>query len=156
MKYVMWKAVMTRTGPNDAWHIIWASSKFFSFLFLVSLILTTIYRWKMWPGKQQWQEQAQTMCHALFGLFISWFHHKWHQEVRGEMAGQGGYCLHHHPYYWKRLEAQMRLEPLVCFLFYIPPPPGEGSYPCGWHTNVNWRLDCSCKAFIPNIISTLS
>ena len=87
---------------------------FFLSLFLVSLILTTIYRWKMWPGKWWWQEQAQTMRHALLGPFISWFHHERHQEVRGEMTGQGGYHLHHHPCYWKRLKAHLRLE---CFLF---------------------------------------
>ena len=117
IKYVTWKAVTTRTGPNDAWHIVWAISKFFLSLFLVSLILTTIYRWKMWPGKWRWQEQAQITHHALFGPFISQFHHERHQEVRGEMTGQGGYHLHHHPYYRKRLEVHLHLEPLVCFLF---------------------------------------
>ena len=35
----------------------------------------------------------------------------------GETTGQGGYHLHHHPYYRKRLEAHLRLEPLVYFLF---------------------------------------
>ena len=149
IKYTMWKAVTTRTGPNDAWHIVWAISKFFLSLFLVSLILTTIYRWKMWPGKWRWQEQAQTTCHALFGPFISQFHHEQHQEARGEMTGQGGYHLHTiTPITEKGLRCKCTSSLWYVFFFCISPPPGKGSYPCSWHTDVNWHLDCSREAFI--------
>ena len=40
------------------------------------------------------------------------------------------------------------------FFFYTFHHQEKGrSYPCVWHTDINWCLDCNHKAFIPNIIS---
>ena len=93
---------------------------FFLFLFLVSLILTTIYRWKMWPGKQRRQEQAQTTHDALFGPFISRFHHEQHQKARGGDERAGRLLPPPSPLLPEKARGafvHLCIEPLVCFLF---------------------------------------
>ena len=157
MKYVTWKAATTRTGPNNAWHIIWAISKFFLFLFLVSLILTTIYRWKIVTWKtattRTGPNNMSCIVWAVYKPVPSW-------TAPGSEGGDDRAGMLPPPPSPLLLEKAWGTNAPQAFgmfsFFYISPPPGEGSYPCGWHTNINWHLDCSRKAFIPNIISMLS
>ena len=70
------KVATTRTGPNDAKHVVWAISKSFFFSIRVLLILTNIYRflsYEMAWGKQRWRERAQTMRIASFGPLVCSF-----------------------------------------------------------------------------------
>ena len=55
---VRWKATATKTGPNDARHIVWAISKLFFSFFHVVPILTTTFRYYMWFKKKEWPREG--------------------------------------------------------------------------------------------------
>ena len=69
--YVTGRATRTRTGPNDASGVVWALGELFFLCFLYSKLMNySIYRFylrHMRQRGQQWREQAQMTCHALFG-----------------------------------------------------------------------------------------
>ena len=43
MKYMTWRAVTTKMGPNDASHVVWAHGESFFFKIMFFLMLTNIF-----------------------------------------------------------------------------------------------------------------
>ena len=59
------------TGPNDAKCVGWAFRKFFLYLFRVLLLLTSVFRYSLYMGRQRLWKRAQTTPNASFGPFVS-------------------------------------------------------------------------------------
>ena len=62
-------------GPNDAKCVVWAFRKFFYYLFRVLLLLTSVFRYSLYMGRQRLWKRAQTMHLASFGPFVSFLFH---------------------------------------------------------------------------------
>ena len=61
---------MTRTGPNDARHVVWAIGELYIYILCVFYILSKYFRCilqSMGWGEWEQQERAQTMPDKLFG-----------------------------------------------------------------------------------------
>ena len=75
----IWEGTTKRTGPNDAFHVVWAFSEFFILLF-VSFISTNYLTgindilkiWMYLRGARR-RERAQTTQNASFGPLVSFF-----------------------------------------------------------------------------------
>ena len=68
----MWRAVTTRTGPNDASHVVWAIGKFFIYIFFLCFFILNkcfiLYiGFKLGNIRHGGREWAQTTRLASFG-----------------------------------------------------------------------------------------
>ena len=73
-KYTTGSAATSKTGPNDARHVVWACGEFFFFFLRIFLMLTNVLlTTKYATGSAATTETVQTTTDTSFGPVVSFF-----------------------------------------------------------------------------------